>query len=149
MLQRAHSQRTRRFNDKGESGMRCFHIGICLWAIFFLAQGCSSSRFAEAIPADLDRSKVPVRTIEMTAERFHFTPDTVHIQSGTILRIAIKSLDGTHGFGLSDFGIDETIGEGETKTIEFLARGKGEHAFHCSHFCGMGHFWMGGKVIVD
>lgn len=120
-----------------------------MWAFIVLTQGCSSSRVVEAIPAGLDRSKVPVRTIEMSAEKFHFTPDTVHVQSGTLLRIEIKSLNGTHGFSLGDFGIDETIEEGETKMIEFLARGKGEYAFHCSHFCGLGHFWMSGKVIVD
>jgi cytochrome c oxidase subunit 2 len=124
--------------------------GIAVLSVLLvLMQGCSSSRVAEAIPAELDRSMTPVRTIAMTAERFHFTPDTVHVQSGTLLRVTLKSLDGTHGFSLSDFGIDETVKEGETKTLEFVARGKGEHPFHCSHFCGLGHFWMGGTVIVD
>ena len=122
---------------------------VFLWLLILLVQGCASSRVGEAVPGDVDRSKVPVRTIEMTAQKFHFTPDSVHVESGTLLRIAITGLDGTHGFSLSDFGIDETIAEGETKMIEFFARGKGEHAFHCSHFCGLGHFGMRGKVIVE
>jgi heme/copper-type cytochrome/quinol oxidase subunit 2 len=85
----------------------------------------------------------------MTAERFHFTPEDIHVRAGTLVELNIKSLDGTHGFTLNHFGIDESIKEGETKTVRFFAGERGEFGFHCSHFCGIGHFGMTGKVIVE
>ena len=129
--------------------MKYFCISAFLCLLLVHLPGCSSSKAVEAIPSDLDRSKVHVRTVEMTAERFHFTPDSLHVAEGTLVRIAVKALDGGHGFSLDDFGIDETFEEGETKVIEFFARGKGEHGFHCSHFCGVGHPWMDGTIIIE
>ncbi len=37
----------------------------------------------------------------------------------------------------------------ETRTVTFYAGKKGEYGFHCSHFCGIGHMGMTGKIIVD
>ena len=85
----------------------------------------------------------------MTAERYHFSPDELHLKVGTLVQIKVRSINGTHGFKLGDFGIDETIEEGETKVIEFYAQEKGEYGFRCSHFCGIGHFGMSGKVIIE
>lgn len=118
------------------------------YVLFFLS-GCSTSKNFQTIPKELDRSNVPKETIEMTAERYHFSPDVLHLKVGTLVQIKVRSINGTHGFKLGDFGIDETIEEGETKVIEFYAQEKGEYGFHCSHFCGIGHFGMSGKVIIE
>ena len=122
------------------------HASCCV--LFFLS-GCSTSKNYQAIPKELDRSNVPKETIEMTAERYHFSPDELHLKVGTLVQIKVRSINGTHGFKLGDFGIDETIEEGETKVIEFYAQEKGEYGFRCSHFCGIGHFGMSGKVIIE
>jgi heme/copper-type cytochrome/quinol oxidase subunit 2 len=111
--------------------------------------GCGSSQMFTAVPAGIDRDKVPHETIEMTAEHFHFTPEIVKVKQGTLVTIKVKAIDGTHGFKLGVFGIDERIEENETKTIEFYAEKKGEYSFKCSHFCGIGHLGMNGKVIVE
>jgi cytochrome c oxidase subunit II len=115
---------------------------------FFLA-ACGSSQQFSAVPKDLDQSSVPHKTIEMTAEHFHYTPEVVHVTQGTLVTLKITAIDGTHGFALGAFGIDETIPEKETKTVTFYAEKKGEYGFHCSHFCGIGHLGMTGKIIVD
>jgi cytochrome c oxidase subunit II len=117
--------------------------------VALLWSGCSSSSRVEAIPPGADLTDVPHQTIEMTAERYHFTPEVLHVAKGTLVELRIKSLDGTHGFTLDEFGIDESIEEGETKTVRFIAKEKGKFGFHCSHFCGIGHFGMTGKVIVE
>lgn len=111
--------------------------------------GCGSSQQFTAIPGSVDRDKVPHQTVEMTAEHFHFTSDVVRVKQGTLVTIKVKAIDGTHGFSLGAFGIDERIEENETKTIEFYAGEKGEYGFRCSHFCGIGHLGMTGKVIVE
>jgi heme/copper-type cytochrome/quinol oxidase subunit 2 len=102
-----------------------------------------------AIPAGLDRTSVPRQTVSMTAERFRFTPEEIHVKAGTLVHIDLKGVGGTHAFRFSDFGIDESIDEGETKAVEFYVGQKGEYSFHCSHFCGIGHFGMKGKIIAE
>ncbi len=114
-----------------------------------LIVGCGSSQQFPAVPDSIDREKTPHQTVEMTAEHFHFTPEEVKVKQGTLVTIRVKSIDGTHGFKLGAFGIDERIEENETKVIEFYAGEKGEFTFKCSHFCGIGHLGMNGKILVE
>lgn len=123
--------------------LRLLVIPACVLA------GCGASQQFAAIPPTVDRSKVPQQTIEMTAEHFHFTPEIVHVKEGTLLTLKIHATDGTHGFSLGAFGIDEKIPENDTKVVEFYAGQKGEYGFKCSHFCGIGHLGMTGKIIVE
>ena len=118
-------------------------------SILALAMGCGSSQQFMAVPSTVDRDKVTHETIVMTAEHFHFTPDVVKVKQGTLVTIRIKALDGMHGFKLGAFGIDERIEENDAKVIEFYAEEKGEYTFKCSHFCGIGHLGMNGKIIVE
>ncbi len=120
----------------------------CVVVLLFLS-ACGSSKQFNAIPSDIDRQNVPKDTVEMTAESYKFMPDVIRVKSGTLVTLEIKAIDGTHGFQLSAFGIDERLDENETKTIEFYASKKGEYGFRCSHFCGLGHLGMTGKVIVE
>jgi heme/copper-type cytochrome/quinol oxidase subunit 2 len=85
----------------------------------------------------------------MTAEHFHFTPEEIHVKRGTLLTLKIKSIDGTHGFKLGEYGIDLTLEEGETNTVEMYLQQAGEFGFRCSHFCGIGHLGMKGKLLVE
>ena len=111
--------------------------------------GCGASQQFVAIPQNVDREKAPKQSIEMTAERFRFTPELVHVKQGTLVTLTIKASQGTHGFRLGAFGIDETIQEHETKTVEFYASKYGEYDFRCSHLCGIGHLGMTGKIVVE
>ena len=122
--------------------------------IFIIASGtvilgCGASQQFVALPPDLDRTAVHAQVIEMQAQHYEFIPEVVKVKVGTLVNLRITALDGIHGFALGAFGIDERIEEGETKTIEFYASKAGEYSFHCSHFCGLGHLGMNGKVIVE
>jgi cytochrome c oxidase subunit 2 len=114
-----------------------------------LLSACSASKQFDPIPAGLDTTKVPHETVEMTAEHFHFTPEELHVKEGTLLTLKIRSIDGTHGFSLGDFGIDMELVEGVTNTIELYLPKKGEYGFRCSHFCGLGHLGMTGTLHVE
>ena len=117
--------------------------------LLLLFSACGSSKQFDAIPSDIDRQNVPKDTVEMTAESYKFTPEVIRVKSGTLVTLKIKAIDGTHGFQLSAFGIDERLDENELKVIEFYASNKGEYGFRCSHFCGLGHLGMTGKIIVE
>jgi len=111
--------------------------------------GCGTSQQFIAVPPNIDKENVPKQTIEVRAERYHFTPEELHVKVGTLVTLNITAIDGTHGFDLGAFGIDERLEEGQTKVIQFYAQQKGEYEFNCSHFCGIGHLWMNGEVIVE
>jgi len=123
-------------------------IGPSALLVLLLA-GCAASQQFQAVPAALDRDMVPKESFNMTAEHFRFVPDHIRVKQGTLVTIKVHSIDGTHGFGMGDFGIDETIGENETKAIEFYAQKPGEYTFRCSHLCGLGHLGMTGKITVE
>lgn len=117
--------------------------------VMMIVIGCAASRHYVPIPQDLDMSTVLRDAIAMTAEHFHFTPEVVRVKAGTLLRLSIDSIDGTHGFRLSDFDIDKRLDEHVLETVEVYFPEKGEFTFRCSHFCGLGHFGMAGKIIVE
>ena len=114
-----------------------------------LITGCGSSGEVAAIPPGLDRTAVPKQTVAITARRFEYMPDVIHVPVGTLVTLEITSLDGTHGFAISGMNIDETIEEHQTKAVEFYAAVPGELKFRCSHFCGLGHLGMSGRIIVE
>ena len=110
--------------------------------------GCSSARFADAAQA-IDRAAVPHQEVSMTAERYDFDPAELHVKAGTLVTLTITSLDDVHGFELPDWGIDVRLEPEEPVTVEFFAPEAGTYDFRCSHFCGMGHFGMTGRLVVD
>jgi cytochrome c oxidase subunit II len=119
--------------------------------IIFLAAlaGCVGSQLFQPVPTDVDRKSVPKQTIEITAKDYEFIPETITVKEGTLLTLKVKSVEGTHGFQISAFGINEQLKEGNTVVIELYAAKKGEYNIKCSHFCGIGHFGMHGKLVVE
>ena len=91
----------------------------------------------------------PVQKIHMTAKRYEYTPDVVLVKQGTHVILEIESLDAEHGFQIDQYGINVTIPEKAKVTVEFYPREPGTYPFKCSHFCGIGHFGMKGKIVVE
>lgn len=110
--------------------------------------GCSSARFADAAQR-VDRAAVPHQTVSMTAERYEFDPEELHVKAGTLVTLTLTALDDVHGFELSDWDIDVRLEPDDPVTVEFFAPEPGTYEFHCSHFCGMGHFGMTGRLVVE
>ena len=88
------------------------------------------------------------KKFEMTAKKFEFVPSTIIVNRGDVVQLHITSTDVTHGFALSDFGINERLEPGERVTVEFVASKVGTFTFSCSVFCGPGHGGMKGQLIV-
>jgi len=110
---------------------------------------CRSARPRTAVPEGLDPASVPNRTIEVTAERFEYTPGEIRVAQGTLVTLKVTALDATHGIAFEDFGIDVELPRSQSREIRIYAAEKGEHVFRCSRFCGLGHYGMKGKLIVE
>ena len=124
-------------------------LAAAIFAAGLALTGCGTTARFPAIPPDLHRERVPHVTIDISAERYEFIPDVIRVKPGTLVTLRVTALDGTHGFELADFGIDELLAEGQVKVIEFYPTHPGEYSFHCSHLCGIGHFGMGGRIVVE
>jgi len=75
-------------------------------------------------PLDGMPPKAPIERIKMTAQRYNFSPEIVHVKVGTHVFIEIEGLDVKHGFKLDRYGIDiEIPAEGDgTVIVEFYTR---------------------------
>lgn len=89
-----------------------------------------------------------VQEVTITAKQWEFQPPTITVKKGQLVRLHIKSIDVTHGFSLSDFGVNVTLTSNQTQTVEFTPNTVGTFSFFCSVFCGSGHSGMRGTLRV-
>jgi cytochrome c oxidase subunit II len=107
-----------------------------------------------------------VQVIEVTAKKYEYSPEPVHVRRGTHVQLKITATDHDHGFKIATFpdGPAQSgtpglvlasaqdcwqLKKGETTTIEFLAQTAGTYTFRCCHTCGVGHRGMKGEIVVD
>lgn len=90
-----------------------------------------------------------LKTIEIVAKKWEFTPSTITVNQGDRVKLVIESVDVTHGISIPAFGINENLAPGEITVIDFVADKVGTHSFSCSVFCGSGHGNMTGVIIVE
>jgi cytochrome c oxidase subunit 2 len=88
--------------------------------------------------------------VEITAERFAFTPSEVRARVGVPLDIVLSSEDTDHGFQIPEADINVRIPKRHrgSITVTFTAEKPGRYAFQCSHVCGAGHSFMRGTIVV-
>ena len=126
-----------------------YSLSALLTLLAFGLLSCASVQ--KVVPMESVPPDAPAQTIEVTAQKYHFTPEEIRVMRGTVVRLVLQSLDTEHGIAIPRYGIDVDIpnkGQG-TVTVEFYAREPGIYDFHCSNFCGLGHWGMDGKVIVE
>ena len=87
------------------------------------------------------------RTIEITAQRFSFTPNEITVKKGEEVTLLIRSTDVTHGLIIEDLGVKTTeLKKGQASEVKFTAATAGTFGGKCAHFCGKGHGSM--KLVV-
>ena len=87
--------------------------------------------------------------IQVTAERFKFTPAVIQLKVGEPVVLELTSLDRKHGFQVPDLKIDETIEPGKVTRVRIVPERAATYDFHCSVFCGSGHEEMAGQIVVS
>jgi len=89
------------------------------------------------------------QVIQVTAERFKFTPGVIQLKVGVPVVLELTSLDRKHGFQVPDLKIDETIEPGKVTRVRIVPEKAATYDFHCSVFCGSGHEEMAGQIVVS
>ena len=88
--------------------------------------------------------------VEITAERFIFTPSEIRTKAGTTLEIRLRSDDTAHGFHIIGTDVDLELpkrGKG-VATVTFTPKA-GRYTFECSRLCGAGHEFMRGVIVAS
>ena len=89
--------------------------------------------------------------VDITVERFSFTPSEFRVKAGAPVTIRLRSDDTDHGFRILGTDINVTIpkrGRG-VATVTFQPPAAGRYVFECSKLCGAGHSFMRGTLIAE
>ena len=101
-------------------------------------------RIGTPAPAD-----APVKDVEVSAKKYEYTPPTIEVPAGSLVKIHLSAVDRVHGFEIQSVK-DSCVKfkPNEPATVEFYADKPGEYEFKCCKYCGFGHGKMKGKLVV-
>ena len=91
------------------------------------------------------------QVIEITAERFSFSPSEIRVTTGTTYEIRLRSDDTAHGFRIIGTDVDIELpkrGQG-VASVSYTPAAAGRYTFECSRVCGAGHSFMRGVIVVS
>ena len=108
---------------------------------------CGCLSLAGLLPIQSRAENAPQR-IEITAQRFNFTPGEITVKKGQSVILVLKSLDVDHGLRIREFGVNALVKAGKTVEVKFTPNKIGDFIGHCSNFCGPGHGLMEIKLHV-
>src|SRR5262245_20245014 len=111
-------------------------------AVIVLAAGAGGAAIAA-------RQQKP-QVVEISVERFAFTPSEFKVAAGQPVEIRLRSDDTDHGFRILNTDVNVTVpkrGKGMV-TVVFEPPKPGRYAFECSKLCGAGHSFMRGTIIA-
>ena len=87
--------------------------------------------------------------VDITAQRFGFTPDTIKLKKDETVRLRLHSEDVTHGFFMRALKIDTDIEPGKVTELVITPHVPGVYTTICDHFCGAGHGNMKMTIVVE
>lgn len=136
-----------------------FALTVVLFAGLFF-DGVAARAGAQSKAAE------PVQVVEMTAKKYDYSPNEIHVKQGTRVQLKIRATDRTHGFKIrlypegspekgepglrmADNQDEFRLEENQVRVIEFVAERTGTYSFRCSVRCGLGHGGMKGRIIVE
>jgi cytochrome c oxidase subunit II len=85
----------------------------------------------------------------ITARQFAYEPSMIKVNKGDTVILHITSADVTHGFGINEYGISESLSPGKEVTVQFVADKAGTFTYYCTVPCGGGHTSMKGTLVVS
>ena len=89
------------------------------------------------------------REIEITAQRFRFTPNVIALKVDEPVVLQVKALDFAHGFYVPDLDRRLDLMPGRAVAFAFTPTAPGTLHFLCDNFCGDHHEDMNGTFIVE
>lgn len=92
-----------------------------------------------------------VRVFNISVKEWVYEPSVIKVNPGETVRFVVTSKDVWHGFAINELNINLTIPSEKTVTKEVTIPLNGAdkvYTTYCSVFCGLGHPYLKGKVII-
>jgi cytochrome c oxidase subunit 2 len=84
----------------------------------------------------------------IVARIFSFSPSTISIPVGTRVTFYVTSPDVVHGFFIADTAINMTVVPGWVNSATHQFTKPGTYLLLCNEYCGSGHHFMSGTIVV-
>jgi len=88
------------------------------------------------------------RVINISAERYEYSPATVTLKKGEAVILELTSEDRLHGFHIKELGVRADVLPGQPVRVRIVPDKVGTFPFTCDLFCGSGHGDMSGMITV-
>lgn len=88
------------------------------------------------------------QVVQITAQRFKYTPNEIVVKKGRPVILAFSSRDFVHGFNVPALKLRADLPPGVITRVSFTPVQVGEYPFVCDNFCGEGHEDMHGRIVV-
>ncbi len=92
-----------------------------------------------------------VREFRISASQWYFGPGSIKVNPGETIRFIVTSVDITHGFAINEMDVNLPLapsGEIAHEVVVPADIPEGTYTMYCSIFCGIGHPYMKGSIIV-
>lgn len=86
--------------------------------------------------------------VAMIAQDFSFTPSKITVPAGAKISFVLTSRDVVHGFQVPGDMINVEVIPGRMARVSHTFEHPGTYVFDCNQYCGVGHPYMRGKVVV-
>jgi len=92
-----------------------------------------------------------VREFRISASQWSYGPGIIRVNPGEAVRFIVTSVDITHGFAINEMDVNLPLapsGEIAHEVVIPEDIPEGTYTMYCSIFCGIGHPYMKGSIIV-
>ena len=92
-----------------------------------------------------------VREFRVLAPQWYYRPAFIRMDRGDTVKFIVTSGDIMHGFAINELGINLALSPGVSVAQEVVIPQdieEGTYTMYCSIFCGIGHPYMKGNLII-
>ena len=128
------------------------YVGVIVALMFWVGtEAWMVERAVEHVPADAEVIKVVGAQWFWEFEHEDGTKEvnTLHVEAGKAYKFEIHSIDVNHSFNIHDYVVLMDAVPGRVNTVWFAPDKAGEHDIQCREYCGLIHYNMRGKLIVE
>lgn len=128
------------------------YVGVVIALMCWVgAEAWNAERLVEHVPADAEIIKVTGQQWFWTFEHEDGTKEIgeLHVKVGKAYKFEIMSKDVNHSFNIHDYVVLMDAVPGRVNTVWFAPMEAGEHDIQCREYCGLIHYNMRGKLIIE
>lgn len=89
--------------------------------------------------------------VPVAVSQYSFLPNVLRMRTGATFSLELVSKDVVHGFSLQmgSGSLNAVLMPGMMAMLELTPTRPGEYLFLCNEYCGVGHQFMSGRIVVE